>query len=137
MGKRGVGGKECKVPSSEFRVGRRGWGKGVQSSEFRVPSGKKRMGGWGDGRMGGRKVNWLYLLAILPLGVQAMEQGSWELGVGGWGRRGWEGWGMGGELAIVLDIYSQYCHSACKLWNKRTPFPTQHAVARKLAREHG
>uniref|UniRef100_A0ACD5GPH2 Uncharacterized protein n=1 Tax=Desertifilum tharense IPPAS B-1220 TaxID=1781255 RepID=A0ACD5GPH2_9CYAN len=60
--------------------------------------GKKRMGGggmggWGDGRMGG-----------------------WEDG-------GMGGWGNEDELAIVLDIYSQYRHSACKLCEQANSFP--------------
>uniref|UniRef100_A0ACD5H0M2 Uncharacterized protein n=1 Tax=Desertifilum tharense IPPAS B-1220 TaxID=1781255 RepID=A0ACD5H0M2_9CYAN len=59
--------------------------------------GKKRMGGWGGGEMGGKKVNRL----------------------------------------ILLDTYSQFRYLVCKLQNKRTSFPTQYAVARKLPKERG
>uniref|UniRef100_A0ACD5GMJ4 Uncharacterized protein n=1 Tax=Desertifilum tharense IPPAS B-1220 TaxID=1781255 RepID=A0ACD5GMJ4_9CYAN len=79
------------------------------------------------------------------------KKGSWELGFGGrrelgigsWGlgkkRMGvgrWGGGGNEGESAIVLDTYLQYCYLGCKLRNERTSFTTQHAVVRKLAREH-
>uniref|UniRef100_A0ACD5GTX7 Uncharacterized protein n=1 Tax=Desertifilum tharense IPPAS B-1220 TaxID=1781255 RepID=A0ACD5GTX7_9CYAN len=43
--------------------------------------GEEEDGGWGDGEMGGRR----------ELGVRSWglgEEGSWELGVGGWGKKG-------------------------------------------------
>uniref|UniRef100_A0ACD5GPN6 Uncharacterized protein n=1 Tax=Desertifilum tharense IPPAS B-1220 TaxID=1781255 RepID=A0ACD5GPN6_9CYAN len=58
------GGKECKVPSSEFRVGRRGWG----------------VGGWEDGGKEGELA-----ISTRNTATRRASYGTRELGVRSWG----------------------------------------------------
>uniref|UniRef100_A0ACD5GZE9 Uncharacterized protein n=1 Tax=Desertifilum tharense IPPAS B-1220 TaxID=1781255 RepID=A0ACD5GZE9_9CYAN len=60
--------------------------------------GKKGVGGWGDGEMGGRR----------------------ELGVRGWGRRGWGmgGWGgLTGFWLKTLQLIEYYLCGNCLMFN--------------------